>query len=136
MIPDYSDIARLPKVEKAVDCVIQKKDVVPEISTDVNEDSLEVVQCLADRGQLSVALDRCRKYLENHPESAEGYCLQGIIELANETDASATESFRKALYIDPNHYYALIHLSVLAEEQGNVDAAENYRARADRVDHA
>jgi chemotaxis protein methyltransferase WspC len=39
----------------------------------------------------------------------------------------------KALYLDPKHYQALVHMMLLAEQRGDQRAAENYRRRAQDV---
>jgi chemotaxis protein methyltransferase WspC len=67
------------------------------------------------------------------PDSVEGYYLKGLILLGFDMDVEAMDAFKKALYLDPKHYQSLIHLSVLSEEQGEIRAAENFRARADRL---
>ena len=93
---------------------------------------LQHIQDIADKGELEKAAENCNDYILANPYSAKGYCLLGVIQLAN-NDGAAIESFRKALYLDPNHYQSLVHLSILSEEDGNQKAAENYRARAERV---
>lgn len=95
--------------------------------------SLEDIQVIADRGDLLTATNLCEKYIKNNPLDADGYCLHGTIFLAQENDDKAQASFKRAVYLKPKHYQSLAHLSVLAEEQGNVSAALNYRARMERL---
>ncbi len=94
---------------------------------------VEFVQRLADEGRLKQALTECDKLIAAVPGSAQGYYLKGLVLLGFDADAEAMETFKKAVYLDPKHYQSLIHLSVLAEELGELRAAENFRARADRL---
>lgn len=94
---------------------------------------VESVQQLADEGRLKQALTECDKLITAAPDSAQGYYLKGLVLLGFDADTQAMEAFKKAVYLDPKHYPSLIHLSVLAEEQGELRAAENFRARADRL---
>ncbi len=97
------------------------------------EAALLEIEHLADAGELAQARQRCEQFLSQRPDSAQCYHLQGVIHLAGAEDEAAVEAFRKALYLKPDHYQALIHLSVLAQKQGDAKAAQNYRARAQRI---
>jgi chemotaxis protein methyltransferase WspC len=46
----------------------------------------------------------------------------------------AAESYRKALYLEPDHVEALMHLALLTENQGDAAAAGRLRERARRAD--
>lgn len=94
---------------------------------------VDSVQQLADEGRLKQALTECDKLIAAVPDSAQGYYLKGLVLLGFDADEEAMTAFKKAVYLDPKHYQSLIHLSVLAEEQGELRAAENFRARADRL---
>jgi chemotaxis protein methyltransferase WspC len=48
--------------------------------------------------------------------------------------SDAVDYYRKALYLDPNHYEALIHLATCLERQGNTTAALVLKNRARRVE--
>lgn len=98
-----------------------------------SEEWLKSIQQLADEGKLKQALTECDKLIESVPDSVEGYYLKGLILLGFDMDIEAMGAFKKAVYLDPKHYQSLIHLSVLSEEQGEIRAAENFRARADRL---
>jgi len=92
------------------------------------------IQELADKGQLDKAKKACDKYLASNPESVDGYYLLGIIKTALGDDDGARDSFKRSIYLDPNHYQSLVHLAILCEEQGDVQAAEIYRARSGRAE--
>ena len=41
--------------------------------------------------------------------------------------------FLKSIYLDPNHYEALIHLSLLFEQKGDTTGSALYKERAKRL---
>ncbi|MFQ5465357.1 MAG: hypothetical protein ACE5EI_05455, partial [Thermodesulfobacteriota bacterium] len=47
--------------------------------------------------------------------------------------AGADDCFRKALYLEPDHYEALVHLALLKEQQGDSVAALLLKRRTRRV---
>ncbi len=99
-----------------------------------NDDTtLKEVRRLADKGELSEAAESCENFLSKNSVSAEGYYLLGLIRQAEGKDSFAGELFRKAVYLDPRHYQALVHLAAQAELLGNWAAAAVYRSRASRV---
>lgn len=94
---------------------------------------LDEIQVLADKGELDKAQQECVKYLTDKPDSAEGHYLLGLVKQAQNNNEEATASFKRSIYLDPNHFQALVHLAVLAEERGDSKAAANYRARSEKV---
>ncbi|KAB8037335.1 CheR family methyltransferase [Janthinobacterium aquaticum] len=96
-------------------------------------DLLAQARLLADRGQLREAGDLCHAHLARHPDDAEAYFMLGMInELAGKMDL-AEDYWRRCIYLRPDHYEALCHLSLLAERNGNHTAAATLKARAARV---
>jgi chemotaxis protein methyltransferase WspC len=65
--------------------------------------------------------------------SAEAHYLRGIVRHARGEFSEAQRSLEKALYLDPRHYGALVHMMLLAERGGDCSAATNYRRRAQQV---
>ena len=97
------------------------------------EDLLAEARRLADRGQLREAGEKCHAHLARAPEAAEAYFMLGIInELAGKMDL-ADDYWRRCIYLQPDHYEALCHLSLLAERNGNHTAAATLKARAARI---
>jgi chemotaxis protein methyltransferase WspC len=92
----------------------------------------EAFQC-ADQGHLVEAAALCETYLQDNGPSAQAYYLLGLVRDAAGNKGQAEEYLRKALYLDPNHYEALVHLAVLAEQQSDPKAAQQLRQRAQRV---
>ena len=97
------------------------------------ESILERVRRMADEGNLKEASNLCEEYLDGDSVNADAYYLLGLIREAEAKNADAGNLFRKAVYLNPRHYEALVHLAVLAEAQGNLAAAAVYRARASRL---
>jgi chemotaxis protein methyltransferase WspC len=96
-------------------------------------DLLAEARLLADRGQLREAGEKCHAHLARVPEAAEAYFMLGIInELAGKMDL-ADDYWRRCIYLQPDHYEALCHLSLLAERNGNHTAAATLKARAARI---
>ena len=97
------------------------------------EDLLAEARRLADRGQLREAAEKCHAHLARVPEAAEAYFMLGMInELAGKMDL-ADDYWRRCIYLQPDHYEALCHLSLLAERNGNHTAAATLKARAARI---
>ena len=96
-------------------------------------DLLAEARRLADRGQLREAGEKCHAHLARVPEAAEAYFMLGMInELAGKMDL-ADDYWRRCIYLQPDHYEALCHLSLLAERNGNHTAAATLKARAARI---
>jgi chemotaxis protein methyltransferase WspC len=92
----------------------------------------DAFQC-ADQGHLVEAATLCETYLQDNGPSAQAYYLLGLVRDAAGNKAQADEYLRKALYLDPNHYEALVQLAVLAEQQSDLQGAQQLRQRAQRV---
>ncbi len=97
------------------------------------QDSLKQVQELADQGQLKEAVVACESVLIEHGDSARAHYLMGLLCESLGDDSRAEQMFRKAVYLDPNHEEALVHLSLQAERTGNSGDAESYRRRIKRI---
>ncbi|MDN2712778.1 protein-glutamate O-methyltransferase CheR [Janthinobacterium sp. SUN118] len=106
---------------------------VPVQTAPAPADLLAEARVLADRGLLREAGEKCHAHLARVPEAAEAYFMLGIInELAGKMDL-ADDYWRRCIYLQPDHYEALCHLSLLAERNGNHTAAATLKARAARI---
>ncbi len=94
---------------------------------------LKMAGQLADEGRLPEAVTVCENYLKRHPSSVEALYLLGVIYDATGNREKAREYYRKALYLNPEHYESLMHLAYAAEKEGDAATAQNLRARARRV---
>jgi chemotaxis protein methyltransferase WspC len=94
---------------------------------------LQRVAELADRGHLIEAARLCTEHLALHGPSARLFYVMGLLREAAHDPEQAAALHKKALYLDPDHGEALIHLALLVEKQGDAAAAERLRRRARRV---
>ncbi len=93
---------------------------------------LVIAQQFADAGQLAEAATLCERYIQEQDTCAEGYYLMGLVkDAANDPDAITF--YRKAIYLDPNHYEALVHAALWLEKRGDVSRADAFKRRAERV---
>ena len=58
----------------------------------------------------------------------------GLVRDATGNHSEAATYYRKALYLDPNHYDTQIHLALLLEKSGDPAAAQILRNRARRLE--
>lgn len=94
--------------------------------------SLQLARQLADSGQLDQAATTCHAYLARHSDSAEAYYLLGLVKDAAD-DPEAITYYRKALYLDPNHYETLVHAALCLERTGDLATAQAFKRRAERA---
>lgn len=90
---------------------------------DLKENLLETARNFANQGQLNEAAKLCNDYLNQNQVSIEAYLLLGQVQQAMAQNEQAEQSFQKAIYLQPTHEEALIHLALLREHQGNTDSA-------------
>lgn len=115
-----------PSVKKAVHAVHkEERKLVPP-----KESLLVKAGELADSGHLDRADEMAHKHLEKHPNSAEAYFIIGLIAHAKGIDGEAHRSFEQVVYLDPDHYEALIYLALLVEKEGDLEKAARIRTRA------
>jgi chemotaxis protein methyltransferase WspC len=94
--------------------------------------ALERAQSLADAGRLKEAAAVCEDCLRESRGSAQAYYLLGLVREA-EGDDRAIHCYRKALYLDPNHYEALLQMALLAERNGDPALVRTFKRRAERL---
>jgi chemotaxis protein methyltransferase WspC len=89
---------------------------------------------LADQGCLVEAASCCEEHLRRHGPSVKAFYLLGLVRDAAGNPTDASNYYRKALYLDPEHHETLVHFAFLVEQQGNSAAAQVLRERARRVE--
>jgi chemotaxis protein methyltransferase WspC len=102
-------------------------------SAQVSTVNLETVRRLADGGQLSEAAKLGETYLKENCTSVEAYVLLGQVYQAKGLEKQAEQCFQKAIYLEPNHDDALLHLALLKEQCGDVAKASVLRQRIQRL---
>jgi chemotaxis protein methyltransferase WspC len=93
---------------------------------------IEQARRLANQGQLVEALKCCEQNLRSQPASAESFHLAGLLHDAAGRVHEAAEHYRKALYLDPQHLEALVHLAVALQKEGDERGAQRLFERANR----
>ncbi len=130
--PVIAPTARQPMVRPAVS--MTPPPVVPAAPPTVSPaPGLGEAERLADQGRLAEAAVLCERFLQTHGPNAEAFHLLGLVRDADGKQEQAAECYRKALYLDPCHHEALVHLACLLEKQGDGAAARRLRERAGRA---
>jgi chemotaxis protein methyltransferase WspC len=93
---------------------------------------LALAQAHADAGRLTEAESICVQLLGSPRLSADVYALLGVIQDALGRANDAEGNFRRAIYLDPEHHHALIHLASLADRKNDFVTAKRLRSRARR----
>ncbi|HEB57058.1 MAG TPA: chemotaxis protein [Gammaproteobacteria bacterium] len=96
-------------------------------------ESLEQAFHLANEGRLAEAAELCESWLQRNEPCVRAYYLLGLIREAAGSGQQAEECLRKAVYLQPDHQEALVHLALLMEQSGDTAAAEVLHQRARRA---
>ena len=88
---------------------------------------------LIKKKDYSQARIECEKVIVIYAANAELNYLVGYIYDKLNLVKRAEEFLQKSIYLDPNHYDALVELSLFHEKNGNKEKASLYRERAFRV---
>jgi len=94
--------------------------------------NLEEAFRLANAGKLKEAAQLCETHLRHYGASAQAWYLLGLVRDAG-NDASSIDCYRKALYLEPNHYESLLQMALLSERNGDAARARTFRNRAERL---
>lgn len=103
------------------------------VSSTKTYSGLELARQLADVGQVEKAINHCHEYLVRDFTNVEAYTLLGTLYQARSENTQAERYFQKALYLDPNCYQALIHLSLLKEHRGDSVGAKLLKERVQKL---
>ena len=95
-------------------------------------DDLECARRLVEAGRLWEATTICEAHLSQTRASAQAYYLMGVAYDAG-GQPNAIDYFRKALYLEPNHYESLLQMALLASRSGDAAGARHFRQRAERL---
>ncbi len=116
-----------PEFLKTVE--LNRVDTIPQTDAQVLREAAR----LANRGDLREAGTLCETYLRENPTSAQAYYLLGLVRESEGKHSIAGDLFKKAVYLDPNHYEAMIHLALHLARYGDAESAKKLQARAHRV---
>lgn len=122
---------RSPKSDRRLPASYLGLTEVASLEMDHAVSPLIIARQLADAGQLADAEILCRKHLETDDTCAEGYYLLGLVkDAANHPEAITY--YRKAIYLAPNHYEALVHAALWLGKNGDAIRSDAYKRRAER----
>jgi chemotaxis protein methyltransferase WspC len=105
----------------------------PGLATTTPADIGEAMR-LADQGHFVEAATFCAEHLRQHGPSAAAFHLMGLVRDATGNYPEAADYYRKALYLEPDHYVTQVHLALLMEKQGDMAGAKVLRNRARRLE--
>ncbi|MFJ4195903.1 CheR family methyltransferase [Pseudomonas sp. NPDC089534] len=87
---------------------------------------------LANEGKSAEARAACERYLRTHEPVAQVFYWLGLLSDVAGNALEAQGHYRKALYLEPQHPEALMHLAALLQAQGDGAGARRLQERAAR----
>lgn len=106
----------------------------PQASTETAVQLLAQIAQLANSGSSAQARAVCERYLREHEPSAQVFYWMGLLADTAGDSADAVRYYRKALYLEPQHPEALVHLAALLASQGDLVGARRLQERAGRLE--
>ena len=90
------------------------------------------IAALANEGKSAEARAACESYLRSHEPVAQVFYWLGLLSDVAGNTLEAQGFYRKALYLEPQHPEALMHLAGLLQAQGDAMGARRLQERAAR----
>ncbi|WP_226500557.1 protein-glutamate O-methyltransferase CheR [Pseudomonas sp. MWU16-30322] len=90
------------------------------------------IAALANEGKSAEARAACEQYLRSHEPVAQVFYWLGLLSDVAGAALEAQSYYRKALYLEPQHPEALMHLAALLQAQGDSAGARRLQERAAR----
>jgi chemotaxis protein methyltransferase WspC len=94
------------------------------------------IASLANEGKGAQARAACESYLRSHEPVAQVFYWLGLLSDVAGSVLEAQGFYRKALYLEPQHPDALMHLAALLQSQGDTVGARRLQDRAARSERA
>jgi chemotaxis protein methyltransferase WspC len=94
------------------------------------------IAALANEGKSAEARSACESYLRSHEPVAQVFYWLGLLSDVAGRALEAQGFYRKALYLEPQHPDALMHLAALLQSQGDSAGARRLQERAARNERA
>ncbi|VVO17419.1 CheR family methyltransferase [Pseudomonas fluorescens] len=94
------------------------------------------IAALANEGKSAEARAACDHYLRSHEPVAQVFYWLGLLSDVAGRVLEAQGFYRKALYLEPQHSDALMHLAALLQSLGDTAGARRLQARAARSERA
>lgn len=112
---------------------------LPVVSKNANPDAatlLANIAAWANEGKTKEARAACESYLRSHEPVAQVFYWLGLLSDVAGSVLEAQGFYRKALYLEPQHPDALMHLAALLQSQGDTAGAKRLQDRAARSERA
>ena len=106
---------------------VTKKTANPDAAT-----LLAQIAAMANEGKSAEARAACEQYLRSHEPVAQVFYWLGLLSDVAGLTLEAQGFYRKALYLEPQHPEALMHLAALLQAQGDTAGARRLQERAAR----
>lgn len=90
------------------------------------------IAALANAGKSAEARGACEEYVRSHAPNAQVFYWLGLLSDMAGSALEAQGFYRKALYLEPQHAEALVHLAALLASQGDAAGARRLQERAAR----
>lgn len=149
-IPDKFPVIQGGNTVLGVPAIKERKSLLAEISLETTaqdihpnpgfreqnypqQSGMEYIRQLINSGDLEYALEVAELQVKNHESDADLLFELGDIHLNLNDPILAEDCFRRVIYLNPDHYPALQRLAVLAEKRFDLETAEKYLLRANRV---
>lgn len=105
---------------------------VPKVANQDAATLLVHIAALANEGKSAEARAACEQYLRSHEPVAQVFYWLGLLSDVVGLTLEAQGFYRKALYLEPQHPEALMHLAALLQAQGDTAGARRLQERAAR----
>lgn len=123
--------ATAPLPRRSITPPAPARSLAPSRSAQADE-LLARIATLANGGNSAEARAECQRYLQQFEPSAQVFYWLGLLSDVAGDAGEAVSQYRKALYLEPQHHEALVHLAMLLDAQGDAAGARRLRERAAR----
>jgi chemotaxis protein methyltransferase WspC len=123
-----------PPVRNRPFAIITPPIITPKVSDAAT--LLANIAALANEGKSADARAACERYLRSHEPVAQVFYWLGLLSDVAGRVLEAQGFYRKALYLEPQHPDALMHLAALLQSQGDTAGAKRLQERAARSERA
>lgn len=94
---------------------------------------LDEAQQLADQGKIAAAMQICQRVVNDGTPCAQAFYLLGLLHDTKNEHLQASVHYRKALYLNPTHTEAMLHLAEALIRTGETAEAQRLFDRARRI---
>lgn len=91
------------------------------------------IENLIDRGQIEEAIAHCKNVIKQFPKHIETYRLLGKAYLESQRYAEAADILQRVLSVFPDDFVSQLGMSIIREDEGNLDASIWHMERAYEV---